>query len=489
MKLFEATKNITRTENGMLSYVSSLNACVDFFLQAGGARGKNVEDIKTLFRKALEEDEEIAVRTLLWARDIREGAGERQIFRDLLPESPLTSRLIAVIPELGRWDDLLALRGTQGWPAALEMIRKGLMEEGNSLCAKWMPRKGEQAAWLRNQLKLTPKQYRKLLVRLTRVVESQMAVGEWDEIDYAKVPSLAFSRYARAFTRHSTERVERFLQEVKEGKSHINATAVYPYDIVKNFLRFLLEEDFEVGFDDSEWIDVYVRYGLSEPSFSFLEGQLMEEQWKSLPDWVDSSVSYLPVVDVSGSMLSCPIGPNLCPMFVAVSLGLYLAERNKGVFKDCLVTFSREPEMIQVRGSLMQRLNQTLSADWGGSTDLEAVFALLLEAAASHQVPQEEMPSAILILSDMQFDRATSGKPAFSMIREKYEAAGYALPRVVFWNLSTRGGNVPALAREDNAALVGGFSASIVKRVLDADVLNPEKIMRDTVMTARYDWR
>jgi hypothetical protein len=226
---------------------------------------------------------------------------------------------------------------------------------------------------------------------------------------------------------------------------------------------------------------------------------LANEQWKALPNYMEGSTELvLPLVDVSGSM-DCSVGgnPNLTCMEVAISLGMYISERNEGAFKDMFMTFSSNPEIQKLMGPLSDRYNQLARAKWGMSTNLEAAFKTILNQAVKFGVPQEEMPTKILILSDMEFDSATSSgwgnesdwnPSAMSMIDEMYTNAGYVKPGIIFWNLHSNGGNFPARFDEVGTALISGFSPSILKSVLNnPNSLTPVNIMNETVHSERYE--
>jgi hypothetical protein len=215
-----------------------------------------------------------------------------------------------------------------------------------------------------------------------------------------------------------------------------------------------------------------------------------EKQWESLPNWMEGSVErILPVVDVSGSM-GCEVGgnPNLSCMDVAISLGMYISERNEGNFKDAFITFSNNPQLQYLTGSLSDRLMQLRRADWKMSTNLEAVFSLILNQAKINNVPEGNMPTKILILSDMQFNQATRRDDfgAQSMIKAMYEEAGYTMPDIIYWNLNAKGGNFPVEFDEKGTALVSGFSPSILKSILGGKDMTPESILMETVNDERY---
>lgn len=461
-------ENVT-TENGMVTNSSSLNDCLDLFFKIGAFRAADESSIVRQFSLAFNQSPLTAMKILFWARDVRGGAGERRVFRicikylaDNHPASLIKN--IELISTYGRWDDVLELIGTKVESSALDTIEKAL-KGGNMLCAKWMPRKGHVANVIRKKLGLTPKEYRKLLVKNTQVVESKMCAKEWNLIDYSGVPSVAAARYQKAFIKSDLERYTQYIHLLKNPsadpakKVKINASAVYPYDVIKSLKR---------GNED-----------------------VSSEQWKALPNYLDGSKEMiLPVVDVSGSM-SSPVsnGSSVTCMDVSISLGLYISERNEGPFKDHFITFSERPQLQKLAGTLSERHKQLEDADWGMNTDLSSVFNLVLGHAKNNNVPQSEMPAKILIVSDMEFDDAISdGKSvtAIEMIRDKYEESGYEMPDVIFWNVQSRGKNVPVRYDETGTALISGFSPSIMTSILGGNQIDPVSIMNQTIDSSRY---
>ena len=459
-----------RTENGMKARKSTANAVVDLFYNIGASRGKN---IVPAFTAAFVENKELALRTALWARDVRGGSGERELFRNILRHLENTDvksavLLMAKVPELGRWDDLLVFKGVFLKQMAFEMIKNAL-EANNGLCAKWMPRQGETAAEMRKYFGWSPKFYRKRLVELTKVVETQMCAKQWDEINFSHVPSVAASRYKKAFNRN-TPMYATYVESLVKGddpKVKVNAGAVYPYDVLKGR------------------IGGYMKFDKTELD-------LVQKQWEALPNFVGDA-NILPLVDVSGSM-SCPAGGHgsksgLTCMEVAVSLGLYLADKNTGKFKDTFLTFSNKPELLNLKGNINQKIDQMVKSNWAMNTDMIAAFKKILDVAVKGNVPQEEMPAMLLILSDMQFDQCVEyDDNALQAIERNYRNAGYEMPKVVFWNLNASYGNAPVKFNETGTALVSGFSPAIVKPLLscDMDSFTPEAIMLKTIMDDRY---
>lgn len=471
--LFNAlNRETTVTENGMATLESSLDSVVDLFFKIGGSRGK-FEELKPTISAAFSSDPYMTLRVLLWARDVRGGAGERQLFRDAVRygfelgalDKETGDRIVQKIPELGRFDDLYSFIGTPCEDTALALFA-GAIYGGNGLAAKWSDRKGPNAIKMRNKMGLTPKQYRKLIVKNTDVVENKMCSKNWEKIDFGKLPSLASSRYQNAFMRNAKERYLDYIENLQKGKEKINADAVYPYDVVKS-----------------------LKYG---------NIKVAEEQWNNLPNYMEGSEnsSIIPVVDVSGSMTvgingNFSGGVTSC-LDVAVSLGIYISERNEGIFKDKFITFSDDPQFYDLRGNLAQRFAQLKTSKWGFSTNFEKVFKTILDTANQHNLKQEDLPDDVLVLSDMQFNQAEgmyrgSNPTSFEIIEQLYKNAGYERPRLVYWNLRTSNG-VPVEFDQNGTALVSGFSPSIMKSILGAEEFTPRKIMMETIATERYSF-
>ena len=458
MSLFKAmTTNDILTENGMPTNSTSSNFVLDYFFQMGG--WSHFTDERTMlnsFIKAFSDDRVLATKALFYNRDIRGGQGQRRTFRVIFKWLCNNYPTIALnnidnVPFYGRWDDVLEALDTPIEGYALELIMGALLS-GDKLCAKWMPREGKSkskiAKALFSRLGLSPRKYRKLLAGNTEVVETIMCSNEWGTVNYNSVPSVAINKYRTAFYKHDGDRFKSWIDSLEKPESgnKIHADAIYPHDIVK-------------------------RIGRSN--------ELLEAQWKALPNYMPEGKRILPVCDVSGSMSGEP-------MEVCLSLGIYLSERNTGPFKDGFITFSSRPELQILKGNLAQRINQLRKAHWEMNTNLEAVFQLILGKAVSQSLPESDMPTDILILSDMQFDQATrsGSSSAITMIRNKYRQAGYTCPNVIFWNLRTSSG-LPVKMDENGTALVSGFSPSIMKSLLGGE-LTPINMMLKVLNSDRY---
>lgn len=456
-KLVNATRGYNSVTNkGAVTHSTSLNYCVDMFFLAGASRNMSEQDIITVFERAFGQDKQIAAKILFWARDARGGAGERRFFQVIMkyicaqyPE--VADQLMIHVPEFGYWKDVFVIETPN--ENNLNWLKTKLEESPNAgLLAKWFPRKGPWFTAMHKYLKVTPKEFRKKLVSMTQVVETQMCRREWTGIEYSHVPSVAMNKYRKAFFKHDEVRMKAFIEKVHAGEAKINASVLFPHQLYQ-------------AIDKGENVSA------------------VEAQWNNLPDYMAGTTErIIPVCDVSGSMSGLP-------MDVSVSLGIYISERNQGIFKDAFLTFHDNPEMQYLKGSLAQRMHQLARANWSGTTNLQATFDLILNSALRTSLPESEMPTKLLIISDMEFDEADGGyrnKTNLDVIRQKYVAAGYKMPEIIFWNVKGRLGNSPAQVHDSGVGLVSGFSPSILKSILKGQVYGPEQLMMDTVMDQRY---
>jgi len=472
---------VLRTENGAKAWATSDSKVLDLFGKIGSSRGR---DLSSAFSTALAEDENLAVRVLLWARDIRSGAGERSQFRNLLRslevQNPvLAGRIMHKIPFLGRADDLFVYQDPINRKAALRMYADALMN-GDKLFGKWAPRltsskkantpgkleKLKNARDLMKFMMLSPKEYRQLLVANTQVVESLMCAKRWNEINFSHVPSLASARYQKAFGKNAGEAYSAYIrelqkpQEERDPKVKINAGAVYPYDVVKS-----------------------LRKG---------NEAVANAQFDALPNYVGNT-KIMPMVDVSGSMTTLLAG-GMSAMDIALSLGLYLSSKTSSDFKDMFITFTSSATIQVLKGSLSQKMRQMQGAV-GYDTNLTKAFDSLLQTAKRGNVSPENMPDFIAIMSDMQFNdmniRGTSAT-ALEMARQKYRDAGYECPKIIFWNLAARASadQSPVKVTDQGVVLVSGFSPAIMASVLGAnpEEFTPYALMMKVINDSRYDF-
>jgi hypothetical protein len=453
------------TENGCKTYATSNDPQVDLFFKIGSARQL---DLSADFSNALDANMTEALRVLFWSRDVRGGAGERSTFRKLAGAAlarlnqDQAEKFLELVPEYGRWDDLLEIsyQSPETRTLGYQVFLAGVLR-GNGLAAKWAPRKGGTAAILARMIGVTPRNWRKLVVANTTVVETQMCAKQWNEINFSHVPSLAHTRYTKAFFRNAKDSYIAYKNKLvaKDESVKINTSAVFPYNIVHS-----------------------IRSGESTSV------EVLNEMWNQLPNYVGDA-NILPMVDVSGSM-DTKVSGSVTAMDVAISLGLYLADKNTGRFAGEFMTFSGSPEFVKVTGrTLRDKVSNMSKAHWAMNTNLQAAFDKLLAVAVSAKLPADEMPAAIMIMSDMQFDACggkSFGKTAFDMIRQTYANAGYTAPAVVFWNINARG-DVPVKVHDSGVGLVSGFSPAIMTSILACPEVTPRNVMLSAINSDRYD--
>lgn len=453
----ETSKGLT--ENMAVTYTRSGSALLDFYAQAGAMR-KNPDGALDLFKKAFAEDREKAARILFYLRDVRGGQGERDLFRNCLQfigtaYPDIFEKLVEYVPEYGRWDDMF-FDNEKCFSVIKSQIDRDLKDEMPSLLAKWIPTANASSAKTRAKAKFFADklgfnviEFRKKIRSLRKkieAVEEKMSARQWETINYSAVPSQAARIYRKAFKKHDEARYSAFIDKAEKGEAKINAKTLYPYQIYKS-----------------------VKSDCSKT---------LEALWNQLPDYTQGK-NALVVADVSGSMSGDPIS-------VSVSLALYFAERNKGQFKNYFITFSERPKLQKIAGStLLGRMNSIERSDWDMNTNLQAVFDLILNSALKNNVPQDELPVTIYIISDMEFDNCCDVRTNFEVIKEKYSASGYAMPSLVFWNVDARSGkNLPVQKNEQGVSLVSGFSPVIFKFAVEGKT--PEQVMLDTINSERY---
>jgi len=379
--------------------------------------------------------------------------------------------VIRRVPELGRFDDLYEFIRHDNLDVrnlALSVFASAI-REGNGLACKWADRKGPNAILLRNAMGLSPKQYRKMIVNGSSTVEQNMCAKNWSEINYSHVPSVAARAYQSAFARNDSTRYSQYRNSLakvlsgemtsKEAGVKVNASVLFPHDVVRN-----------------------LRYGIGEKIVNLA-------QWEALPNFTTPGRTILPMVDVSGSM-NTQVSGSVSAMDVSIGIGLYLADKQKTPFHGMFLTFSSLPKLVKLEGSIELKIHQLSRADWGMSTNLEKAFERILNHAVVNRVPESDMPEFLMILSDMEFDASQAGGYTnFESAKKMFRNYGYKLPKVVFWNLNGRLGNVPANANQNDVALVSGFSTSILKSLLagDLDGFSPKSVMLETIMKERYD--
>lgn len=485
MNFSDAMKNeLTRgkTWNGAECLTSTSNACLDFFGRIGAMRQATVSDKLDLFDAAYREDADSAMKLLFYTRDIRGGYGERDAFNEIFAHLAVTHKdsVIKNIPnvlEYGRAKDLYSLIGTPAEDAMWAFVREQFeLDRVNlfrgksvSLLAKWLatpnassPKTARLGVLTARKLGFDYKnlaEYRKILVALRNAIdipEAKMSTNRWGEIDYETVPSKCNIQNREAFKRHDGARYGAFISKVQTGEVKMNMAAANPCDIMQKVVN-----------GDN--------------------GVEINTMWKSLPK---IETKTLAVVDTSGSMTWSSIHGGMMPMTIAAALGIYFAQNNVGQFKNKFFTFSTRPSLIELQGdTLGQMYRQMLKADWGGSTNLEAVFNKILEMGIKYHIAQEDMPESICVISDMQINDYgyQNGNLTFTdVMKRKYEQAGYKLPHVIYWNVNAVNPTFHAAKSDSGVSLVSGYSPNIMKQVMDNIGKTPLDLMNDILTSDRY---
>jgi hypothetical protein len=483
------------TENGAAVHATSGRTLLDMNFKVASYRSMSEDAIFADFLTAYTENPQLAIKWLFYVRDVREGLGERRLFRAVIQRLAKTLdksaqsklfKIIDLIPEYGRWDDLWILADdSELFGHVIELVTKQLAKdaasmakkEAISLLAKWMPSENATskdtirlAKKVIAALGIKPSVYRKNLSAFRKyldVTEVKASANKWGEIDYQKVPSRANIKYNKAFFTHDAVRREEFINKVEAGEAKINSSVNFPHDIVHML--------------DNKGPD-----------------KAIEQLWKALPSYELSNT--LVVADGSGSMLTQVGTTGVYALEVAVALAIYCAEHNSGEFYNKYITFSHTPKFVQftddmtLRGKMQEAGKHNEVAD----TNVEAVFDLILRTAMNKHVPQEDFPRNVLIISDMEFNQATGNgwsdddpavdlkfKKLFEVIADKYATAGYKLPRLVFWNVNSRTCGIPITENAAGIALVSGFSPAIMKMIM-SNCLDPFEALLEVLNGKRY---
>ena len=460
------------TENGAFAYDSTAQgALLDLFSQVGALRPRTETEIASKFAAAFREDALLATKMMFYTGDIREGGlGERRTFRVCLrwlaeQRPDIVNKNITLIPFFNRFDTLFTLVGTDCEKVMWELVAKTLTEDVKamkastgrkhvpcSLLAKWMPSENTSSAKTRalankaiNALKLTPRTYRRMLSVLRKhigVTECKMSAGEWTSIEYAKVPSYAMHNYGSAFAKHDHERFDAYLKSVAKGETKINSSVLFPYDLVEKYMNTR-----EAG---TYYGDCFVARN---------ENAVVEAQWKAMPNYLTKPVNAVVMADVSGSMRGRP-------MATSIGLATYFAQHNTGHYHNQYLTFTSEPEFINLKegASLLECVKKVAEAGVGYSTNLEKAFMAILNAATFYKVPNNEMPKALVVISDMEIDKYM--RPGrhwdfLDLMRKRFANYGYKLPKIVMWNVNARKDTV--LSQDEHTIFISGQSASSFK--------------------------
>lgn len=483
MNFAQAISNESRktyTENGAIAYNSTGSALLDFFGSAGALRVADEERIKRLFADAIKEDPLLATKALFYTRDVRGGLGERRTFRILLkyaaehhPE--IIASNLWVIGEYGRYDDLYELVDTSLESDMWAYVKIQLVADENamqnnepcSLLAKWLKTADASSEKTRKmgimtaqKLGMSVYEYKRRIRKLRKyidVTEVKMSGQKWNQINYSAVPSRAMMNYGRAFARHDAERYQEFISKAAKGEVKINASTLYPYDLIEKYI--------------GEW------YRFDNLPYN----AAIEAQWNALPDFVGQEANAIVIADTSGSMWGRP----LCS---ALGLAIYFAQRNKGAFHNLWMSFSGDSKVQTLKGETLAQQLASLDMDhWGGNTNLERAFMNILKIARNNHVPPEEMVKSLIVISDMEIDQCTSSSWSFyDEMRDRFARYGYEIPNVVFWNVESRHDIFHADKNRKGVQLCSGQSPSTFRQLMKSIGMTPMEMMLSVLNSERY---
>ncbi len=483
MNFAEAAKregSFTFTENGAKALNTTGFKLLDLFGSIGSLRSADQTRIERLFADAYNEDPLVATKMVFYARDIREGLGERNVFKILLkyiashhPEALINN--IQYIGEYGRFDDLYALIDTplenQMWEVMNNQFKEDLknldLDQPISLLAKWIKTPDASSPATRALGILTAKKlgydvytFKRILRKMRKkinIVEASMSANKWSEINYSAVPSRASMIYRKAFGRHDGDRYTEFINRAVDGQEKINSSTLYPYDLIEKII--------------------------SRFASSVIYDPTVEAQWKQLPNYIEEETNALVIADTSGSM-------NGRPICTSIGLAIYFAERNKGAYHNMWMSFSDDPRIHILKGeTLAQKIASMDMNDWMNSTNLEAAFKLVLDIAINNHISADEMPKSLIVISDMEINTCTYNDDwiFYDQMQAMFAEAGYEIPNIIFWNVNSRHDIFHSDGTRKGVQLASGQSTTVFKQILSCVGLTPMEAMMKTINAERYD--
>lgn len=488
---YNSNTNIKSTENGARAYSTTGKALLDLFAQIGSLRPRSEQEIRTKFAEAFNADTMLATKMLFYCGNIRGGLGERRTFRVCLKwlaekHPSIVIKNASLIPYFNRWDSMFVLVGTPAekemWKVIADQLntdmaavvaskKRGAKAQSISLLAKWMPTETASSQKTRalahkcmTNLGLTPRAYRKVLSALRKhlkVVETSMSAQEWAAIQYAQVPSYAMKNYRKAFAKHDPDGFSAYKTSLVKGEAKINASTLYPYDLVAQ----------------------YTKRGGYWGNCRVTADDIVEAQWKALPNYVQGENNILIMADVSGSMAGRP-------MDTSIGLATYFAQHNKGDYHNLYMTFTDKPHFITLRegATLAECVRTVMRTDVGYNTNLERAFDYILQHAINNNVSTKDMPKALVVVSDMEIDgyMRQSKMDFVDAMKAKFARHGYRLPKLILWNVEARKDTF--LTQSEDVIFVSGQATSTFRELCgNLNGKTAWDIMLETLGNKMYD--
>ena len=476
------SSNFVRTENGALTHKTTNSAVLDMFATGGAMRKRSDEDKILMFKKAYDENPTLALKCLFYLRDVRGGQGERDFFKvcfswfveNCQVSERTIGKLIALIPFYGRWDDLYCLVGTKYENKMFGFMKQQLILDSEcktpSLLAKWLKSENtssEKSRFLARKTRIafgiSSKQYRILLSEnrsKINIVEKLMSQGNWDKIEFDKIPSKAGFKYKNAFARNDVTKA-RYQEFMKSKTTKVNAGTLYPYEIVNKATHHIANAT---------------------------ERNAINKYWDNLTDYFkNKSLDAVAVIDTSASMRGTPLD-------VACALGIYMAERNKVPFYNHYISFSRKASLMEIEGiDFVDKVRCIYRKNLCENTNIESVFDLIFGLVISKQINPNDIPKNIFIISDMEFDAARgcysyskekdSVNTLMEKIKSRWNSYGLQMPHLIFWNVDARQNNIP-MKDDGNVSYVSGFSPVLFETVMSGKT--GYELMLEKLLSKRY---
>ena len=485
--------NFTLTENGGITHKTTNSDLLDMFAMGAAMRNRSDADVILMFKKAFEENAELAMKMLFYIRDIRGGQGERRFFRVIIRWAADNKEIresirknIQYIPEFGRWDDLYALEGTALEKDMFAFMKRQLALDLEcktpSLLAKWMKSENASSAETkrlaektRRYMSMSHKEYRKMLSIMRariNVLEVLMSANRWDEIEFDKIPSKAGLIYKNAFARRDIIKAK-YEAFAKDETKKVNAATLYPYEVVEKAINLM---------------GGYYSWNRSTVALDNVDRLMINKYWDNLTDYFNGAkLDALCMIDTSGSMSGTPIN-------VATALGMYCAEKNQGPWHNHYISFSSRPQLIETAGvDFCDKVQRIVATNLCENTNIEAAFDMVLNTAVRTGA---QLPEYMIVISDMEFDSATgngwrrngtmcaaNAETVMETIERKFNAAGYRMPKLIYWNVDARQNNIPMIGNH-YVSYVSGFSPSIFTSILTGKT--GWDLMMDAIGGERY---
>lgn len=482
---FKVAASQTITENGGKCFSSTGSDLLNLFATIGGLRSVPEDKIIEMYKAARDEDKELADNLVLYSRNIREdGCGERRVGKILLKtlaklDPQKVNRNFTTIVNNGRWDDLFCLFDTPCEDKMMIYCLKQITEDINSfvekkpvsLIAKWMPSVNTSSKETVKMAKkfcrfagISEKDYRKTLSGLRsylNVTEKLMSAKKWDLIDFETVPSVAMNRYMNAFSKNCGEKWFKYRESVISGEKKINAATLFPYDIVRPIFNNLYDWT-GTGYDD----------------------ELLNEQWKALPNYLKNNEEVVCMCDVSGSMFC----DDCRPISTSIGLGIYFAQHNQGTYHNMYMSFSSRPSFITIEDgqNISDIVNKMTKTGIGYSTNLDAGFEAIYKVA----VKTNDVPKALIVISDMEIDSYKDD--SFSIAdkwEQKFKEAGLIMPKLILWNVESRKGDTFLSTKYNpNVAFISGQSAATFSHLQTLIEKDAYSAMVEILSLPQFQW-